>query len=240
MARIWIKLIFICLMLLISGGSVSAATNEKDWQVPVLGVFRVPQEFMAAEFPDLKKMIDSQKGKLDAQAALPIPNAKDKLNPDRLDFAAYQLTMNDGQAYHLAWLVVLRDRVELDKETAVFFDKPLDIEQRVSAILAQDKLSQNLDKMQYNDPSGFGIKVLGFDEFDFGKIAGKQAYAGGVRFLFNYQDFLFPFYARGWIFNSSGHGAAVLLVCTDSERLFWTPVLNNALTTIRPLPTKKK
>jgi hypothetical protein len=95
--------------------------------------------------------------------------------------------------------------------------------------------------MRYIDSTtGIGLKVLDFDPFDFGNISGKQAYAGGARFLINHQDFLFPLYARCWLFNASGYGAAVLLFTTDSERNFWTPVLNSMMPTLRPLPPGKK
>jgi hypothetical protein len=238
MTRIWRRLIILGLTLVLFSGSAGAQAGEKDWQVPVLGKLRVPQDFIAVEFPDLKQVLDEQKARLEANGKLPIPNAKEKLNPERVDFAAYQLTMNDGQAYHLAWLVVIRDREPLDQNMAAYFDKPLNIEQRVAAIMTQDELSRNLDKMQYSDPSGFGVKVLGFDQFDFNNISGKQAYAGGARLLFNYKEFLFPVYMRGWIFNNGGHAAAALLVSTDSERAFWMPVLNSALLTLQPAPAK--
>lgn len=238
MTRIWQKLIIFSVAFILLSGSAAAQSGEKDWLVPVLGKLRVPQEFMAAEFPDLKQVLDEQKDKLDAGRNLPIPNAKEKFNPERVDFAVYQLTMNDGQAYHLAWLVVIRDQEKLDKDMAVYFDKPLNIEQRVTAIMTQDELSRNLDKMQYSDPSGFGVKILGFDQFDFNSIGGKQAYAGGARILINYKEFLFPLYMRGWIFNTGGHAAAALLLATDSERMFWTPVLNSALLTLQPAPVK--
>ncbi|MDF2500041.1 MAG: hypothetical protein K0Q77_755 [Anaerosporomusa subterranea] len=242
MTRIWAKLILLTLVLSLLTNICFAASlsGEKNWQVPILGIFRAPQEFMAAEFPDVKKNIDSQKVKLDSKLELPMANAEDKLKPDRVDFTAYQLTMNDGQAYHLAWLVAVRDRVALDPQTLAYFDNPLNIEQRVAAVMMQDKLHQNLDTMQYTDPTtGMGLKVLDFDQFDLGNISGKQAYAGGVRFLINYQDFLFPLYARCWIFNAGGYGTAVLLVTTDSERAFWTPVLNSMMSTLRPLPPVK-
>lgn len=238
MTRIWKSLVIFSVVFILLSGSAATQASEKDWLVPILGKLRVPQEFMAAEFPDLKQVLDAQKDKLDADGKLPIPNAKEKLNPERVDFAAYQLTMNDGQAYHLAWLVVVRDQEKLDKEMAVYFDKPLNIEQRVTAIMTQDELSRNLDKMQYSDPSGFGVKLLGFDPFDFNSISGKQAYAGGARILINYKEFLFPLYMRGWIFNTGGHAAVALLVTTDSERMYWTPVLNSALLTLQPAPVK--
>jgi hypothetical protein len=117
----------------------------------------------------------------------------------------------------------------------------LNIEQRVAAIMMQDTLKKNLDNLQYQDPTtGVGLKVLEFDQFDLGNVSGKQAYAGGIRFLVNYQDFLFPFYLRCWVFNAGGYGAAVLLVTTDGERAFWTPVMNSMIPTLRPLPPVKK
>lgn len=244
MSRIWRKLVFCTLVLTLvtfGVGCTSGSDSEKEWQIPTFGVFRVPQEFMAAEFPNVKKILDSQKEKLNNQAEIPIPDVKERLHPDRFDITAYQLTLNDGQAYHLAWLVLVRDRVALDPQAAQYFDTPLTIEQRVAAIMMQDSLSQNLDKMYYNDPkSGLGLKLLEFDPFDFGAISGKQFYAGGARFLFNYQDFLFPLYMRCWIVNASNHGAAVLLVTTDGERSFWTPVLNSILPTLRPVALSKK
>lgn len=245
MNRTVIRLILFTTLFLFAAGGIAAADGVKEWQVPTLGIFRVPQEFMAAEFPDLKKMIDSQKDKLgsqlDSQAELPIPEAKEKLNPDRIEFSIYQLTMNDGQAYHLAWLVAMRDKQPLDEKTAVYFDKALNIEQRAAAIMMQDTLAQNLDQMQYNDPkTGFGIKVLEFDSFDFIRISGKQGYAGGLRFLMNYQDFVFPMYMRGYVFSAQRHAAAILLITTDSERTFWTPVLNSIIPSLRAASAKNK
>lgn len=214
--------------------------GQKDWQIPSIGTFSVPQEFKAAEFPDLKKLIDQQKDKLDAQAKLPIPETDEKLRPEQFDFSVYQLTMNDGQAYHLAWLMVVRDRNVLDEKMAAYFDRSPSIEQKVASIMLQDNLGQNLDKMQYNDAkSGIGFKVLEFDPFDFFRVAGKQAYAGGLRFIVNYQDFLFPFYLKGYAFSVQNHAAAVILVTTDSERAFWLPVVNNIVLSLRPVSGQK-
>ena len=242
MNRVWMKRILSSLLtLLLPCAMAAAAANDKDWQVPVLGVFRVPYEFMAAEFPDLKQMLESQKEMLDSQAEISIPHAREKLHPEQIDFAAYQLTMNDGQAYHLAWLLVLRDRSIMDSQDAMYFDQPLNIEQRVSMIMLQDTLRQNIDQMQYQDPmSGFGLKVLEFDQIALENKGPKHLYAAGVRLLVNYQKFLFPVYARGWVFSSDNRLAAVMLLCTDSERIFWTPMLNTVIATQRPLPPGTK
>ena len=242
MARTGKRLILTMVLLLLFSnvGLAASISGMKTWQVPIVGVFRAPQEFMASEFAELKKAIDSQKDKLDTQS-VPIPEAKERLDPNRVDYTAYQMTMNDRQAYHLAWLLVMRDRMPLDPQTIIYFEKPLTIEQRAAVIMAEDTLRQTLDKMQYTDPqSGAGIRLLELDSFEFGQIGGKRGYAAGARFLINYKDFVFPIYTKCWLFNAGGYGAAALLITTDSERAFWTPVMNSVLATYQTLDSLKK
>lgn len=240
--------LLVLMFCLLNGGNncVAASINgELDWQVPILGVFRVPASFQATEVPDIQKIVDSQTVGLAAEnnlpsTDLPLADAKDKLKSAQMDIAAYQLTMNDGQSYHLAWLIAVRDRIALDEATLCYFDRPLNIEQRAAAIMMQDKWNQNIDAMQYQDPRiGFGIKVVGLDQIDLGNISGKQAYAAGARFIVSYQEFILPIYIRCWIFNVGGNGGAMLLLTTDSERSFWTPILNSMMSTLRPLPMIK-
>lgn len=234
----WLTFVFLCLFLVTSADTCWAddMSNEKDWVVPVLGVFKVPKGFMAAEFSDLTKRLDSQKDKFQAKApVLPIPQKQGKPVSAKPDVAAYQLTMDDGQAYHLAWLVAVRDTVPLDPAAAEYFNKPLNIQQKVSAVLAHDSIIQTLDKMQYTDPAtGAGVKLLELDPLAFQTLNGLQTYGCGARFLITYQNFIFPFYAKGYIFSVNNQSAAIFLITTDSERAFWSPVLQEVFPTLRP------
>lgn len=238
--------LMLCLLVSVSNCEAASISGERNWQIPFLGVFRVPAAFQIAEIPDLQTIVDAQTAGLAAvnkvpAAGLPLAGVKAKPQSVRMDIAAYQLTMNDGQSYRQAWLVAVRDRMALEAEALYYFDRPLNVEQRVSAIMMQDKWNQHLEMLQYQDEkTGFGIRIVGFDQLDLGNISGKQAYAAGVRFLINYQEFMIPLYARGWIFNAGGNGGAVLLLTTDSERSFWTPILNSMMSTLQLLPKQNR
>jgi len=75
--------------------------------------------------------------------------------------------------------------------------------------------------------------------FEFFTLQGKQAYAGGVRILLKYQDMIFPLYARGYVFSLDNRVGAIILLTSDSERHYWSSMMNDIFISLVPAHTSK-
>lgn len=225
--RMWAKslLISLCvLLLMVSSGYCGAETDGmKDWVVPMFGVFKVPPEFHAADFKELKALAEQQKGKIPADTV----KALGKVSPfDKLEIAGFQLTMNDGQVYRQGWLIAIKDRLPTKQinEFSSFLTNP---EDRVKAIMMHDSLSRDVGKLSYKDPkTGVAFKVLELPPLEFISIAGTPAAGGSARVMVEYGEFLIPFYAQGYVFVADGHLSGMMLITTDGDSPFWRGVMS--------------
>jgi hypothetical protein len=223
------------LFLVASTGYCNADTGgTKDWDVPMFGVFKVPQAFHAAEFKELKALTELQKAEIPADkvAALGPGNPLDKV-----EFTVFQLTMNDGQVYRQAWLLVVKDKQPI-AQVNEFFSFVSNPEERVKAILMQDSFSRDVAKLSYKDPkTGVGVKVLEIAPLEFVSIAGNPAAGGSVRIMAEYGDLLFPVYGQGYVFAVKGHLSGVLLIAGDGDSPFWRTAIGPI---VQSLETREK
>ncbi|EGO65787.1 hypothetical protein [Acetonema longum] len=153
----------------------------------MFGVFKVPKAFQAAEFTSLRELLNARKEQsLDnqSQAALNFPGGnKNGLDVNGIDFAAFQLSLNDGNSYHLAWLLALQDKRTI-KPGEDYFSQQVTLQQKNQAILLHDSINNNISQWQFNDPkTGAGFKILEVPPFEFITVNKKQAYSGSARFL---------------------------------------------------------
>lgn len=217
-----VLLIFGLFLLTATGYCAEGAEPAKDWSVPMFGVFKVPQEFQAAEVKGLKELVQQQKDNV--RLKLDVSAKGDAF--DRVDIAVYQLTMNDGQAYRQAWLLAVRDR-QVTAQIGDLLTGP-NPEEKIRAILLQDSMIRSLEKISYIDPkTGIGFKVLELSPLEFTSPGGTPVLAGGIRALVKNGDFLFPFFAKGYVFAVDKHLAGLFCITYDSERQYWNEVMGS-------------
>jgi hypothetical protein len=227
----------IILLSLVNIGACEGLSGEtRDWKVPVLGVLTVPQEMTTANLEDVLKQLMSQLE----------PTQKDKgagTNPNiklyppatvnNLDFAIYQLTINDGQAYHQAWFFV-----GIEKKPSIglpgLFGAKDSVERNKQTLLLQDKLTRDLEKLQFKDAkTGFAFKIIDTPDLKLIDLEESTAMQVTGRGLVSYGDFMLPFAAKAFLFSIDSKFSMVLIVTSDSERLFWESIANDMFTSLQ-------
>jgi len=240
MRKIWgLITISLCVLLLTGFRDVSAApAGERiPWKVEGIGTFYVPDGGQATVIEMPQEVRDAQK---QMQATMP-DLAKGEVNPvAKLNDAtvhAYQLTMNDGNTYHLGWLVFVRDNKKMVEEEKKIFDREISSEQRAEIIALVQKMNAQAGQWTYEDPKTKAFfRLIEIVPVDFLKVNKKQAFGGGGRFLIGAQGFQFPLYVKGYMFNAKGHTAGAMLITFDGERNFWDPVVREVIVSLNRRP----
>ena len=143
----------------------------------------------------------------------------------------YQLTHFDRKDYRQAYLVSIHLKSPYTELTPYVIGKPDEAKLKFAqSINAQIK--ENLTGLSYLDPTTkTGGKILELSPVRLFSIEGdRTAYALGVRYLLQYQGFLFPFPVQAYV-SADKAGAPVILalVLLDSERKFWTKLMDKML-----------
>ncbi|MBP2653491.1 MAG: hypothetical protein H6Q73_1060 [Firmicutes bacterium] len=207
-----------------------ASTQKRDWIVPNFGVFEVPDKFYAKDLSDFGKLLTDQRkiiteGTDCIKAQMPLAG-----DPD---ISIYQITINDRQVYHQAWVAIVKDkRPSASVDT---FRSILDnIVNRTSLIEGHNALIRDIDKLRYNDENtGIGIKVLELLPVEFPIVNGTKAVGGSARVLVNIKGLVFPLYVKGYLFIAGECFAGVGLMTTDSDREFWNQVMSEMIGSLK-------
>lgn len=233
-ARYSVLVTVFMLVFAVSGASCQAA----GWNIPFIGVFQSPEGMHAAEFKDLKNMLDTQiapkaKGKMDKKEM-----ADPKLEQvtglmKQMDLAAYQLTIDDGDGYHQSYVMAARFHQGIE-EAADFFQVEIPDKQKAQIADMIGQVNSNLDKMAfYDEKSKVGVKLLGVMPVQYLTIEGRQAYSAGARILLQAEDFWFPMSARAYVFSIGKQVACLIVFTSDSERAFWDRVFQEMVPSLQ-------
>lgn len=229
--------ILVCLILAAGAPAVSAAASERvPWKVEHIGTFYVPGDWQAVQI-DLKKELTNGQKPEDVLkvATVDPPNgmAKPADKFDSLDVQVYQVTLNDGEAYHLAWLMFLRSTKKMTREEKRFFSEEMIEEDKVKLKRFVSGINSNTQQIAFDDPQRkAGFTLIEMAPVEFLKMNKKPAFAGGGRMLISSDGMIFPLYGKGYVFDAKGYSAAALLVTLDGERIFWEPVLRSVMASL--------
>lgn len=204
---------------LVISGSVMAAPTK--WQIPLLGTVSVPAGFNATEISSLN---DKNTIGVNNKLSGAFSNLSKQTQGN-----FYYLTMDDGNAYHMAILAVMREVVPIASNPSSWYFYPNDNQRQ----MLQTEFNKFVEQPEFTVSPEMSIKLLGLDTFELGKIGGKESISCGARFLLKQDKFFVPVYVNGWMFNAKNHGAAVVLITTDSDRQFWNPVMGNILNSLK-------
>lgn len=157
----------------------------------------------------------------------------------------YQLAMDDGDVYHVAWLLAMRDKTILDKAANDSMHRILTPEERDKAEEAQNAiklelitLNERLKSFQMPaanpaaKPSLLWIQVLGLTPFEYPVLGDTQAYGAGLRLLVRTDTLYMPFFLKGYAIAPDGHLSLLAVVTADSDREFWSPIWERAVRTM--------
>lgn len=211
----------------------SAEPGEKTWDIPAFGLYRIPAELTVAHLPDVMKLLEQQKEALAPAVSDGIARLAPTGLPSGLPFTMgfYQLTHFDGRDYRQAYLLSLRLHEPVPEVTAHFRGLP-DENKKAFAQSVWRQVRDSLSGFSYMEPATrTGGKILEISpEKIFATAAGHTAYAGGIRYLIQYQDFFAPFVVRGYAAaDPAGAPHLLLMIVTDSERTFWQKMMDGIL-----------
>jgi len=231
--------VYCCLALLTISAGYAQGITLKEWAVPNFGVFKVPQDLNLASIMDLLKSLETEhqskvpQDKLEALGK----DRKDFLN--QIDFGIYQLTLEEGAAFYQSGVVLVKEK-QPSSYTRQFLDGSTNITQKISIIKFHDMMVRELDKLiadlekiaNKESKVTLSIKMLERPPLQFTEVGGKLAAATSLRMLLKYGDFMYPFYGKIYFFTVDGCLAAMLMVTSDSERLYWEPKLDTVIKTL--------
>lgn len=177
--------------------------------------------------------------------------AKQALGEDKIkelenyDITPYQLAIDDGENYRVAWLVALHDKRMLNKEAGEAIKEILTPEARSRMNSAQNAIQSELvtlnEKIKASllaDKKGkkgsqLQIQVLGLTPFEYPVLNGTQGYGAGMRLLVQTDALHLPFFVKGYAMGPDGHLSMLILLTMDSERDFWSPIWEQAVGTMK-------
>ncbi len=238
----------------------------QEWTIPFIGTMKTPDGFSAVEVKDFRGFVEQEKKNLadpkkqkKVSAAKPAgqdlipegtpPILKDVLPADeatatrrfvKSDMGLYHLSLDDGEAIHMAWFLAFRDGDKLP-ETNDFFSKELDPSQTEKLAELKKWVDDNIDKAQYTDPKNkVSVKLLEMMPLQPLPLqAGGKVWTTGGRILITVDQMPFAFFSRLYVMNVDGHLVFGLLGGFDGERPFWDPVVRNMLLGLRGNPDLK-
>ena len=239
--------------------------STPEWNVPFLGTMKAPEGFSPVEVKEFSKLIEQEKKKLsEPKKASTKPQSpakpdfapagtptllKDALPTDeeaamqrfaKSDIAFYHLTMNDGEAIHMAWLLAARDGEKLPPNID-FFTKDLDASQTEKLAELKAWVDANIEKAQYTDPKNkVSIKLLEMLALQpLPMQNGNKAWTAGARMMVTVDEMPFAFFGRVYALNVDNRLALAILGGFDGERPFWDPVVRDMLLSLQTKPADK-
>ncbi len=238
------KIVFIAIFVLIfTAGNGPCLAAQADWNISFIGAFQRPEGMHVAEFKDVKKMLDHQVApKMKGVKTEKLPEGQKDLDKvtgvmKEMDMAAYQLTIDDGDGYHQAYMLAMRLHQNLG-EAEGFFQQEIPDQQKQQVADMIGQVNGNLEKLAFYDPkSQFGARLLGLMPVQYLSVEGRQAYSVGARVMFQAEEFWFPLSARAYVFAVGNQMACVVMMTTDSERSFWDRIFQEMIPTLQSVPS---
>lgn len=240
--------------------------SVSEWDIPFIGTMKAPDGFSAVEVKEFRNLIEQEKKKLaepkktaSTQPVLPakpelVPAGtptllKDALPTDeaaatrrfaKADMAFYHLTMDDGEAIHMAWLLAARDGEKLPPNID-FFTKDLDASQTEKLAELKAWVDANIEKAQYTDPKNkVSIKLLEMLALQpLPMQNGDKAWTAGVRVMVTVEGLPFAFFGRVYVLSVDNQLTVAVLSGFDGERPFWDPVIRDMLLSVQAKPATK-
>ncbi len=253
----WMKLVGATLLggaltfLPMSAGECYFTARYQPVAIAPVGQFFLPADLVVSPFPKTLFNIDTN-DKLDPAT---LETAKKAFGPEAFkdmenyDVETYQLALDDGETYHVGWLMALRDKRPLNKEASEMMKKLLTPAEKANMEQAQvgikmelfalnDKMVRTQEAADEKKPRAW-FKVLGLSPFEYPVLANTQGYGAGLRLLLRSEAMHMPLFIKGYAMGPENHLAILAFVTLDSERDFWAPIWERAAGTYKPLAVKK-
>ena len=264
-ARVLLVALFVSLVF-VPQADAAFVWSVSEWEIPFIGTMKAPEGFSAVEVKEFRNLIDQEKKKLTdpkkpvttkpnlpakpelvpagtptlLKDALPTDEAAATRRFAQADMAFYHLTMDDGEAIHMAWLLAARDGEKLPPNID-FFTKDLDAAQTEKLAELKAWVDANIEKAQYTDPKNkVSIKLLEMLALQpLPMQNGNKAWTAGARVMVTVEGLPFAFFGRVYVLSVDNQLTVAILGGLDGERPFWDPVIRDMLLSVQAKPAMK-
>lgn len=235
-----------------------------EWSIPFIGKMRTPEGFSAVEVKDFGVMIEQEKKKLSepkkvrkVSTELPLPELPEgvpQILTDSLprneaslnkrfinsELALYHLSMDDGEAVHVAWFLAVRDGDKLAPAARDLFSRELTPEQTQTLEAFKKWVGDNLHKAQYKDEKNrVELKLLEILPLQVLNTENGKIWTIGGRSMVTVENMPFAFFARIYAMNINDRLAVGILGGFDGERPFWDPVVRDIMLSLQQNSERK-
>lgn len=225
MKQFFLRLLWGVLGVILFVNPVYAEQSEAgQWEVPSLGVMKGVDGFTA---------IDIEQWAKELEPAVQAINGKKDKNIDNMDLAQlnkiqfpgelkmYQLQVDRGHAYHLAWAIILKEKENgnnKNKITAYFNENQERFLNETNLLLPK-----GIQALEAESEKTGVVKVKILDVTPFAKLDGSEEviYTIGGRIIVDSKGLIVPIYAKGFFLNREDRLVSAIILTQDSEGEFW-------------------
>lgn len=229
-----IGLCLFCLFMLVMSPIASADVEDRTVSFNGFASYTLPSGLNVVSIPNVTDWLQTM------EKTIPVPLRDELLRQLQLSgtekdlpftLGLYQFTHFDRKDYRQAYLLSIHLKNPYKELAPYVIGKPDDAKFKFAqSVNAQIK--ENLTGLSHLDPTTkTGGKILELMPVRLFSVEGdRTAYALGVRYLLQFQGFQFPFPVQAYV-SADKEGAPVILalVLMDSERKFWTKLMDKML-----------
>lgn len=217
----------------------AAPVASGQWDVPLLGVMQGPEGFAVVDvetwIQQLEPILSANMKKKDKS----VPGAdigkiaKEKWPPE---LKVYQLQVNSGNAYHLAWALIFEDKGKKIAQLDNFFTKEQEMAKDQEKFVAELNgiLLEGIKKVEEGfEETGF-VTVAVANLVPLSQMAGSSEiiYTLGGRLIINSKGMIVPLYGKAYFLNRGGKLISAIIVTPDADGEFWSEVTDQLFLSI--------
>lgn len=231
------KLFFVRLLCCMAGvflfinPAYAAQVDEIQWKVPFLGVMKGIDGFTVVEMEqwlqELEPTLSAAQGKKDGKmSSVDIPKLGKLQLPEEIKM--YQLQVDSGNAYHLAWAIVFKDKENEKNKTKMesYFTTEQEQEQNQFLNEMNGILFQGIQVLEKESAKTGLVKVEVLNLMPLDKLNGSSEviYGVGGRMIVNIKGLVIPFYAKAFFLNRENRLVSAIVLTQDVDGEFWRDV----------------
>ncbi len=211
-------------VLLLSNPVYAQYSDEAQWDVPFLGVMKGMDGFTVVDIEqwaeEIGPALKAVQGKKDGNIA-DIDLAKLNEIQFPVEIKVYQLQVDTGNAYHLAWAIVFKEKENENnkrKITAYFAENQEKFLNEMNKVLFQ-----GIQILEVESGKTGLAKVKVLDVAPLSKLDGSEEviYTMGGRMIIDSKGLIFPVYGKGFFLNREERLVSAVILTQDSDGEFW-------------------
>lgn len=214
----------------------ASAQEPNEWAVPGIGTMKGPDGFRVFDIDKAIKEYEAkqaQERKNKPQAKPPVPGSP-PVQKAWNDLKLYQLQVNDGKVFRVAYAMVVKDTKNTYPGMAAFFNQELTDGQQDQLALLNKQLQQwiELVRIELKKRDIADLQALDVQYVSRLKRAPEPIYTMSGRFIGDVSGFLVPVYAKGYVLLREGVPVYILVVANDSEGKYWAKTADQLLNSL--------